>query len=251
MPASENTYYGVFITLRAIQTPAIFLYLSIFTTDRKFSLATNGEKLSDINAKLTDFINESKGYDETRTLAEYDVWRDSIFKAIWNAVEQLANIPADDGLGDKARIVQTAISAYKGIYSHKLAKETEEIWGLKHDIEKSEKVVKAISALKIETWFNQLFNINESFDQCYSERNDVAIARIAEKGGDTTVSLRKEATEIIASIIRRVNYVAEFDPCDEATAAANALTGIIEKFKIMATSRKSSKKEDPDGAQKA
>ena len=214
----------------------------------KVKIGTPLAALDTLNQKQTDFINESKGYASTAQIAALDDRRDAIFRAMWDFASAAAKLEGDDAFASAANTFRTFIAAYKGLDRHKLAQETEEIYGLKHDLEKSESLTRAVAALKLETWFAQLFNINESFLNAYQSRNDESIARLAEKDGNTTESLRKEAAALVCTLVRRVNYTLEFNPSAEATAAANALAAIIAQYKTVAASRKHEKKEDPDAA---
>ena len=95
--------------------------------------------LEALNEKYTDFINESRKYVDTADIAKADARRDALFYAIWGAVERLATLDGDgeDSLGRRARVVQAVLTAYKDVPKHSLPKETEELRGLAHDLQKT------------------------------------------------------------------------------------------------------------------
>lgn len=205
-------------------------------------------QLDTTNQKLTDFVNESRSFASTEEITRLDARRDAYFKAIWLAVEQLDSLDPEATLAPAAHTLKSAISGYKGIYAHSLAKETEEITGLAHDLQKTPAAIEALTSLGMLPWFNALAAANEAFETAYSARIDERSGRIAEKGGDSTVSLRKTASSLIYTVIRRVNVINEINPTTDSATAVKSLAGIIEQYKLVAASHKSAKKDESDAA---
>ena len=208
--------------------------------------------LDTLNAKYIDFVNESRKFVDTADIAKADARRDALFMAIYSAVEHLAQLEGetDTSLGRRARVVQAVTGAYKGTTRHSLTKETEELRGLAFDLQKSHAVVEAITALGMLPWLNALMAANDEVDTLYFHRTGERGDRSAAAGGDTTASIRKEASNLIVEVIARVNAAQRLMPSTEVDKAVHALTGVIEQYKLVAASH-TAKKTTPEPAPEA
>ena len=209
-----------------------------------------GEPLAELeaaNLRLTDFINETQRYGDTSEIAAADATRDTIFKAIYLSVEQLARVEGEIGmtLATQAKKLFNVLAAYKGAYKHSLTKETEELQGLEFDMSKNPEIADAVSALGMLPWFEALSSANTRVDYLYNHRTGERSDREAAKGGDSTDSLRKTAAGLIANIIRRINVFNEVSPSDASRAAVNGVDGVIKQYKLVISSH-AGKKEEPE-----
>lgn len=204
--------------------------------------------LEALNEKYTDFINESRKYVDTADIAKADARRDALFYAIWGAVERLATLDGDgeNSLGRRARVAQAVLTAYKGVPKHSLPKETEELRGLAHDLQKTPAAVEAITALGMLQWLNALFAANDEVDTLYTHRMGERGERASEAGGDTTDSIRKEAANLISEIIATVNAAQRLLPSEELDHAVAALAGVIEQYKLVAAGHGGKKETPPE-----
>lgn len=203
--------------------------------------------LEALNTKYTDFINESRKFVDTADITKADAKRDSLFMAIYTAVDHLAAIDGDtpQDLGHKARIVQAKSGAYKGVTRHSLPKETEELRGFGFDMQKNPAAVEAITALGMLPWLNALMAANDEVDELYKHRTSERGDREASAGGETTASVRKEASTLIVEIVARVNAAQRLIPSAELEGAVTALMGVISQYRLVA-SQHTAKREKPE-----
>ena len=221
-----------------------------------FTLVPVGEQvaaLEALNTKYTDFVNESRKFVDTEDIAKADARRDALFMALYSAIDHLASLEGETStaFGRKARVVQAVLGAYKGITRHSLTKETEELRGLAFDLQKSPAVVEAITALGMLPWLTALMAANDEVDQLYSHRTGERGERAAAAGGETTVSIRKEASNLIVEVIARVNGAQRLMPSAEVNKAVAALTGVIEQYKLVAASHTAKKAAPEPGPESA
>ena len=167
--------------------------------------------------------------------------------AIQTAVDHLARL--GDGLaqeiGRRARVVQAMIGAYKGVTRHSITKETEELRGFAFDVQKNPAVVESTTALGMLPWLNALVAANDEVDRLYTHRTGERGDRSASMGGETTVSVRKEASNLIVEIIARVNAAQRLIPSAELEGAVTALMGVISQYRLVA-SQHTAKREKPE-----
>ena len=209
-------------------------------------------ELNAINEKYTDFVNESRKFIDTADISKADARRDALFMAIYSAIDYLARLEGETetSLGRKARVVQAVLGAYKGLARHSITKETEELQGLAYDIQKNKEAVESITALGMLPWLNALVEANNEVDRLYFHRTGERGERAAAAGGETTASVRKEASNLIVTVIARVNAAQLLMPSAEVDKAVAALTGVIGQYKLVASSH-GSKKKKPDGEAEA
>ena len=197
-----------------------------------------GDRLATLdaaNVKLTDFINESRKYGETAEIAKLDSRRDIIFRAIWKFVETLSEL---DGAGEfdySARSVQAALAPYKGLNAHSLTKETEEIKGLIYDLLEKGDVRTEVEFIGLNAVLNELASANNALADKYNARTDAGIGRDAEKGGETTASLRKSVAEMVTDILATVNALDRVMPSDATAAAVTSLSALVSQLKTIAS----------------
>ena len=208
-----------------------------------------GDRLATLdaaNVKLTDFINESRKYGETAEIAKLDSRRDIIFRAIWKFVETLSEL---DGAGEfdySVRRVQAALAPYKGLNVHSLTKETEEIKGLIYDLmEKDGGLRGEVGFIGLDAVLGELTSANNVLAEKYKARTDAGIGRDAEKGGETTASLRKSVAEMVTDILATVNALDRVMPSDATAAAVTSLSALVSQFKTIA-SQGGKRHEEPE-----
>jgi hypothetical protein len=207
-----------------------------------------GDRLATLdaaNVKLTDFINESRKYGETAEIAKLDSRRDIIFRAIWKFVETLSEL---DGAGEfdfSARRVQAALAPYKGLNVHSLTKETEEIKGLIYDLLEKGDVRTGVEFIGLNAVLGELTSANNVLAEKYNARTDAGIGRDAEKGGETTASLRKSVAEMVTDILATVNALDRVMPSDATAAAVTSLTSVVSHYRNVA-SQGGKRHEEPE-----
>lgn len=160
-------------------------------------------------------------------------------------------LAAEDYAVDAVTAAKAVSGAYKGVTRHSLTKETEELRGFGFDMQKNPAVVEAITALGMLPWLNALMAANDEVDQLYSHRTGERGDRAAAAGGETTVSIRKEASNLIVEIIARVNAAQRLMPSAEVDKAVAALTGVIEQYKLVASSHTAKKAAPEPGPEAA
>ncbi len=198
-----------------------------------------GDRLATLdaaNVKLTDFINESRKYGETAEIAKLDSRRDIIFRAVWKFVETLSELDGDNEFDFSARRVQAALAPYKGLNAHPLTKETEEIKGLMYDLlEKEGSISGEVGFIGLTAALSELAAANDALSEKYNARTDAGIGREAEKGGETTVSLRKSVAEMVVDVFATVNALDRVMPSDATAAAVTSLSALVSQFKTIAS----------------
>ena len=212
----------------------------------KVPLGNRLATLDAANVKLTDFINESRKYGETAEIAKLDARRDIIFRAVWKFVETLSEL---DGAGEfdfSARRVQAALAPYKGLNSHPLTKETEEIKGLMYDLlEKEGSISGEVGFIGLGAALSELAAANDALSEKYNARTDAGIGREAEKGGETTASLRKSVAGMVVDVFATVNALDRVMPSDATAAAVTSLSALVSQFKTIA-SQGGKRHEEPE-----
>ena len=207
-----------------------------------------GDRLATLdaaNVKLTDFINESRKYGETAEIAKLDSRRDIIFRAIWKFVETLSELDGDNEFDYSARRVQAALAPYKGLNSHPLTKETEEIKGLIYDLMEKGDVRTEVEFIGLDAVLGELTSANNALAEKYNARTDAGIGRDAEKGGETTASLRKSVAEMVTNILATVNALDRVMPSDATAAAVTSLTSVVSHYRNVA-SQGGKRHEEPE-----
>ena len=198
------------------------------------------------NVKLTDFINESRKYGETAEIAKLDSRRDIIFRAIWKFVETLSELDGASEFDFSARRVQAALAPYKGLNAHPLTKETEEIKGLMYDLlEKEGSISGEVGFIGLTAALSELAAANDALSEKYNARTDAGIGREAEKGGETTASLRKSVAEMVVDVFATVNALDRVMPSDATAAAVTSLTSVVSHYRNVA-SQGGKRHEEPE-----
>ena len=206
-----------------------------------------GDRLATLdaaNVKLTDFINESRKYGETAEIAKLDARRDIIFRAVWKFVETLSELDGNEEFDYSARRVQAALAPYKGLNVHSLTKETEEIKGLIYDLRKDD-ITGEVGFIGLNAVLGELASANNALEEKYNSRTDAGIGRDAEKGGETTASLRKSVAEMVVDVFATVNALDRVMPSDATAAAETSLTSVVSHYRNVA-SQGGKRHEEPE-----
>ena len=69
----------------------------------------------------------------------------------------------------------------------------------------------------------------------YNARTDAGIGREAEKGGETTASLRKSVAEMVVDVFATVNALDRVMPSDATAAAVTSFSALVSRFKTVAS----------------
>ena len=131
--------------------------------------------------------------------------------------------------------MQAALAPYKGLNSHPLTKETEEIKGLIYDLMEKGDVRTEVEFIGLDAVLGELTSANNALAEKYNARTDAGIGRDAEKGGETTASLRKSVAEMVTDILATVNALDRVMPSDATAAAVTSLSALVSQFKTIAT----------------
>jgi len=149
-------------------------------------------------------------------------------------------------LYEPALKLRSEMTPYKGVDRHEISKETTELKGLQRDLSSSDNTF-AIQVLGLSTIVNSLFEANDAVAAIISARDVERGARVAEKGDDTTASLRKAVTTALGDAFSQVNAAARITPLPEIDAAIQEVCGIIEHYKAVAAQPAHRPgKEDPE-----
>ena len=132
--------------------------------------------------------------------------------------------------------MQAALAPYKGLNAHPLTKETEEIKGLMYDLlEKEGSISGEVGFIGLTAALSELAAANDALSEKYNARTDAGIGREAEKGGETTASLRKSVAEMVVDVFATVNALDRVMPSDATAAAVTSLSALVSRFKTVAS----------------
>ena len=212
----------------------------------KLYLQTIGPELQAAVTRLSEFINRQRAYDETPEVAKADANRDALWKAFYHAWNYIMQLDPSHPLYEPALKLRSEMTPYKGVWTHELSKETTELKGLQRDLSSSDNTF-AIQVLGLSTIVNSLFEANDAVAAIISARDIERGSRAAEKGDDTTPSLRKAVGTLLIEAFHQVNAAARITPLPEIDAAIQEVCGIIEHYKLVAAQpAKKQGKEDPE-----
>jgi len=212
----------------------------------KLALLSIGPQLSAAVTRLSEFINRQRAYDETLEIAKADANRDALWKAFYHAWSYLMELDPSHPLYAHALTLRSEITPYKGVWTHELSKETTELKGLMRDLDNDDNG-RALEALGLTNIVSALNLANQEVAAIISARDVERGSRAAEKGGDTTASLRKAVTTLLIESFHQVNAASRITPLPEIDAAIQEVCGIIEHYKaIAAQPAKWQGKDDPE-----
>lgn len=199
----------------------------------ELSLTEIGAELGTAQRRFAEFVNRERAYDETPEVAKKDANRDALWKAFYHAWHYLMQLDESHTLYKEAEKLRSEMSSYKGVWTHELSKETSELRGLQRDLN-TERNAAALTALGLTNIANALFAANEEVASALGRRDMARGGRIADKGGDTTASLRKAVVTLIIDAYRQVNATARIVKSGEAANAIRDVNGIIAHYKDVA-----------------
>ena len=202
-----------------------------------------GPELQAAVTRLSEFINRQRAYDETPEVAKADANRDALWKAFYHAWNYIMQLDPSHPLYEPALKLRSEMTPYKGVWTHELSKETSELKGLQRDLSSADNTF-AIQTLGLATIVNSLFAANDAVAAIISARDAERGSRAAEKGGDTTPSLRKAVVSKLIEAYRQVNAAARIVPMPEIEQAIQDVCGIIEHYKLVASEAKHRKGGD-------
>ena len=205
-------------------------------------LATEFHKLV---VRFQDFINQQRAYEQTPEIAKQDSKRDSLWKALWYAWYYVDQLDPTDQLAHYAAVLRPVMTAYKGMWKHEMTKETEEIKGLRRDLQ-PEAMQNALIGLGLKTIADGIFAANIALENAVRNREQSRGQRIAEKGDDSTDSLRKQMVPLLIEIYRHTNALGRIAPTEDINRFIQNVCGIINHYKQVAASGGSHSKDEPE-----
>ena len=233
-------------------TMASFLAFSTSIDDNLAALETDNQYMLQLSSQLhqlvlrfQDFINQQRAYEQTPEIAKQDNKRDSLWKALWYAWYYIDQLDPTDPLSQHSAVLRPVMNAYKGMWKHEMTKETEEIKGLRRDLQ-PENMQNALTALGLNTIAQGIFVANQALANAVQQREQSRGQRIAEKGDDTTESLRKQMTPVLTEIFRQANAIVRIAPDEAIRQFIQNVCGIINHYKQVAASGGSHSKDEPE-----
>ena len=209
------------------------------------ALGELGPQLEAAQQRLADFVNREHSYDETPEIAKADANRDALWNVLYYAWHYLMQLDPSHPLYAHALKIRSEMTPYKGVWKHELSKETAELQGLQRDLAKPQ-CNAAITALGLNKVAQALFQENETVRQIIESRDVERGSRIAEKGGDTTASLRKAAVALLVDVYRQVNAADRINPNEQTANAIKDVNGVIAHYKdVAAQPAKRQGKDEP------
>ena len=209
-------------------------------------LQSIGPELQAAITRLSEFINRQRAYDETPEVAKADANRDALWKAFYHAWSYLMELDPSHPLYDSALKLRSEMTPYKGVDRHEISKETTELNGLLRDLDNDDNG-RALQTLGLTNIVSALSVANQAVAAVINARDVERGSRAAEKGGDTTPSLRKAVVVKLIEAYRQVNAAVRIVPMPEIEQAIQEVCGIIEHYKAVAAQPAHRPgKEDPD-----
>lgn len=210
------------------------------------ALDSIGRELEEAVNRLSEFVNRPSAFDETPEIAKADSNRDALWKILWHAWNYAMQLDPEHALYKAALTLKSEVSAYKGVWTHELSKETTELKGLQRDLNTDANAA-ALATLGLDKITAALFAANDAVAAAIERREQSRGERIAEKGGDTTASLRKAVVSHLIDAYRQVNGAARIIIGPEQIQAVQDVCGIIEHYKHVAAQPASRQgKVDPE-----
>ena len=191
------------------------------------------QELEGANTRLADFINRERAYDETAAVAKADSNRDALWKAFYHAWSYLMELDQAHPLYAAAMTLRSEMTPYKEVDRHELAKETSELKGLQRDLDKPQNV-SALQTLGLTAIVQALFTANAAVERAMTDRDTERGSRIAGKGADTTQSLRKALSTLLAEAYRQVNAADRISQSEATETTIRDVNGIIAHYKDIA-----------------
>jgi hypothetical protein len=204
-----------------------------------------GPELQAAVTRLSEFINRQRAYDETPEVAKADGNRDALWKAFYHAWSYLMQLDPSHPLYAHALTLRSEMTPYKGVDRHEISKETTELKGLLRDLDNDDNG-RALEALGLTNIVSALSVANQTVEAAISARDTERGSRAAEKGGDTTPSLRKAVVVKLIEAYRQVNAAVRIVPMPEIEQAIQDVCGIIEHYKLVASEAKHRKGDEPE-----
>ena len=208
------------------------------------NLTAIGMQLTAALDDLRKAVRRQSAYDETVALSRADANRDACFKALWHAWSFLGGVDSTHPFAAHVETLRSEMQAYKGVWSHKLDKETAELNGFRGALS-TEANQAALAALGLDKIAAALWVANEAADAAQDARDDERGSRADEKAAGTTPELRKAVANLLVKAAKRVNSVYDIDPDNaKAEQVIVKVCGIVEHYKLAASEAKHRKGGD-------
>lgn len=233
-------------------TMASFLAFCTSIDDNAGDFETSNQHFIDVATQLhqlvvrfRDFINQQRAYEQTPEIAKQDSKRDALWKAFWYAWYYVDQLDPTDPLAQFAMTLRPVMNSYKGMWKHEMTKETEEIKGLQRDLQPAA-MQTALAGLGLTIISNGIFTANAALETAVREREQSRGQRIAEKGDDSTESLRKQMTPLLVEMFRHANALVRIAPDEHIRQFIQNVCGVINHYKQVAASGASHGGDEPE-----
>lgn len=202
-------------------------------------------QLHQLVVRLQDFINQQRAYAQTPEITKQDNKRDSLWKALWYAWYYIDQLDPTDPLAQHSALLRPVMTAYKGMWKHEMTKETEEIKGLQRDLSPAA-MQQALTALGLTVIAQQIFAANAALEQQVALREHDRGQRIAEKGGETGESIRKQTAPVLLELFKHSNALQRIAPTDSVAQFIQNVCDVINHYKQVAASGGSHSGDQPE-----
>ena len=177
--------------------------------------------------EMRKWVKAKTIFDETSKIQDLDASRDLYWQSFFYVLSKLSKLPATDALFEDAQKAYKALKQYKGLHALEQTSETRNLEEAIADATQ-EDVLKSIQNLGLETLLNRLVLVNHDYRLQYKNREETLGYRLNEKGETTATELRQNLKTTLASIVRRVNAVAEMT--EDTDEKAQEISDFIIKF---------------------
>lgn len=168
----------------------------------------------------------SQAFEETKKINQLDRDRDNLFVAIFDTIRLHLRLP-DAAMSMAAEHLQFVLKPYAKSYQAPLDEETALITNMVDDLRKAENT-QAVAKLNLGTLITQLEEANVYFDEVYTRRIDVKVARAAI---NNLITLRPQVDEVYRALVQAINgkYIANEYATTPDPSLSSTLINIINK----------------------
>ena len=203
--------------------------------------ATGAEKLR-VTDQLTAYngiidqlairVNFAHGYEETPEVVRLDQGRDATQKFCYFTIMYASELPRESALYAAGNELRVVASPYKSIARHELTRQTSETAGFVRDLLAHPE---ALATLNLTIPVQELGQINTALATAMGMRELTLGDRNTLRGDVTTDELRKQLTNLLEEIARRINAAAIYLE-DDATIAKliSDLNGVADHYRLIA-----------------
>lgn len=181
---------------------------------------------------MASLINRVSGYAETPELARHDANRDALFNSLYYAIYYLRHLDPSHSLAPHVALLLPVISAYKGLPTHEMTKQTSELDGLIFELSKAANTA-AIKALGLLPILGALDDENSRMRTASSTRTSTAATRSATVPQESTDEVRIHVVDLYRQIVARVNAVAQLESTAEVVAFIRKANAVADRYTLV------------------